>query len=297
MRDPVDKWPAPPQVLSEVVRLTSEPDPNLREIAAAISADATLTTQLLSSVSSGYYSTRAPITTVERAVSFLGGSALRSLVMCLVLPRVVGVQQVGDFALEPYWESSLRRAVSGRYLAERIGLSAPSQSFTVGLVQDFGVLLQLANDPTQGSFFEAMSGLSSTDRLAEERMTGISHDEVGAQLLLTWQLPEELVAPVRFHHDPELAPHAMQTRSNVACVAEYIADLWSATDKCEALDMAETNLERVGLQPRELGPLVDAINEEVSETAGRLGIKVFSGLSYDDLSAAADAGVAYSHQV
>ena len=296
MRDPVRQWPAPPGVLAEVIRLTSAAEPDLPAIASAIAQDASLTAQLLSCVSSGYYSTRVPITTVRQAVTFLGGSALRSLVMCLVLPRLVAADEIGGFRLDAHWEASLRRAVAGRCIAERMGLPSPEQSFTVGLVQDVGIVLQLASDPSQGDFFNGLAGLPAQDRLTEERMTGISHDEVGAQLMLHWQLAEELVAPVRFHHDPELAPGSMREACNVACMSELIADLWTVHDKCEALDLAETNLERVGLRGHELEMVVDGVNTAVMEASQSFGIRVVQGASFQELAEAAETSVVYSHQ-
>lgn len=41
----------------------------------------------------------------------------------------------------------------------------------------------------------------------ERNRAGYDHAQVGAALLDTWELPEQIVAAVRWHHDPQDAPH------------------------------------------------------------------------------------------
>ena len=40
----------------------------------------------------------------------------------------------------------------------------------------------------------------------ETEIFGLSHCEIGATLLVRWNIPKEIIIPVRFHHDPTGAP-------------------------------------------------------------------------------------------
>ena len=40
----------------------------------------------------------------------------------------------------------------------------------------------------------------------ERNICGFDHQEVGAELLKNWGLPESIYLPIRYHHDMENAP-------------------------------------------------------------------------------------------
>ncbi len=130
------RLPSPAGALTEVVRMVSEPDPDLRAISRSLSRDPALTMRLLAAVNSGYYSLRSPITSVDRAVSFLGAQTLRSMMVCLLLKQVVAASRLGQYQLRTFWEGSLRRAVAARQLARASTMAAPDECFTIGLCQD-----------------------------------------------------------------------------------------------------------------------------------------------------------------
>ncbi len=54
----------------------------------------------------------------------------------------------------------------------------------------------------------------------EQRLCGLSHAEIGADLLSDWHFPGDLVEAVRYHHSPS------RSRSALAGVL-YIAESWA----------------------------------------------------------------------
>lgn len=277
------KLPAAPGVLARVVQLCADPDAGVREVSRALSSDPAVTAKVLWAVNSGYYSPRSPITTVDLAVSFLGMRAVRNLVVCFVLQRLTSVDDIHGFSVPRFWEGSLRRAVAARRLAIMKSQAAPDELFAVGMMQDLGVLLQLADSDALGPFFSRIQDSPYALRLDMEREVGDGHDELGAELLQNWQLPQDLVEPVRYHHAPAGAPDAHRQRAMIANVAESVADLHIARDIRTAILHAEVQLGRLDLDPKELGGLVDSVAMEVAEAASLFQLVVGSQPSYEEL--------------
>jgi HD-like signal output (HDOD) protein len=70
-----------PQVTSQVLRLVDNPNASPRQIGALIERDAGLASKLLKSANSAYYGAPGKIKTVSQAISVMGLSAVRSIVV------------------------------------------------------------------------------------------------------------------------------------------------------------------------------------------------------------------------
>ncbi|MCP4679290.1 MAG: GGDEF domain-containing protein [Deltaproteobacteria bacterium] len=288
MRD--DNLPVPPHVVARVIQIASDPESGVGDICDVIKTDAVISTQVLKSVNSAYYGLRRKITSIERAVSFMGIRAVRNLVLCL------GVQTLApnnsDYPLELFWECSLKRASTAKCLARRLGLPNEEEFFTMGLCQDLGVLLLIKNSsPEAIAAFTAAVRKPAGMRLDTEKQFGEGHDVLGARLFTKWEFPEEMIESIRLHHSPENSPEHLQKLVQIVHIAEMIADLGKVEDEHNSLKNTAKSLERLGIDSEELGPIVDEVNTTVNDAADMLEIRVSPQPSYQEIAQQASLGL------
>ena len=283
------KLPVPPNVVMNVTQTAADPASSSMDLALILEADPVLSANMIKAVNSPLYSPRAKIATVSRAVSFMGINAVRNLVLCLAIREIF--PRSSGFPLELFWENSLRRGVAARAMGNLLGFPKAEELFTMSLCQDLGVLVIAQDDEMTAAMADVMS-LPNQKRLQlEEESGGDRHDELGYLLFNEWKFPEEVAAPVKYHHRPDDAPEEHTRRTDVAHAAECLADLLEVEDKQQGLEVAEAALARLDLPPEQLQPLMDEVSQGVREAADVLGMKVGTQPTYEEITALASQGL------
>lgn len=278
--------PAPPQAALEILQACSSPDVNTRALAEIASRDPVLTAELLRMANSPFFGVSREVTTVARAVMILGHRALRNLVLCISMQKAVRTEHITGFDVSAYWEDSLRRAVAGRQLGE-IQRMAPDECLTMGLLQDFGLLVLLHLNPSRGSQWPELRQADPDARHDMEReLFGVTHDEVGALLAQTWSLPDELGVPLATHHEalPPNARSVVAILCRIARCADWMAAVYTAADKPAALARCQTLLaEQFQIDQEGSTALLTRMSDGVEEAATALGLRVRKQISLDEV--------------
>lgn len=283
--------PLPPAAMARVVQIAADPECTVGELSNVIRTDPVLSAQVLKSVNSAYYGFSRKVASVERAVSFMGIRAVRNLVLCLGV-RQLTLGNFFDYPLEQFWECSLRRAVAAKVLARYLNVTLEEELFTIGLCQDLGVLLIVGQNEDLAPTLGRAINLPADERLSLERAAGAGHEEVGARLFHEWKFPEDLIAPVRFHHDPDNAPEAYRQLARIVFCAEHLADLLWIENKQRSLDQAGEYLrEKLGLVDKALDEILNEVSEGVTQAARMLEIKVGHQPDYQEIAEAASRGL------
>lgn len=213
--------PTPPAVAMRIVKATSNPDCEVKEIVDLLAHDPAICGQLLKVINSCVYALSAPVTSVERAVLLLGMNTVRSLVLALSLPAMQsGVVPAKD--LRDYWVGSVSGAIIARELAARTRRPLPEDDLVCGLLRNIGELLLRQSFPAEYAEFAAAAGTRLPDEVcaSERAVFGVDHADVSAALLAEWKLPALMVEPIRGHHHPEILVNPTKT---IAQRAELLA--------------------------------------------------------------------------
>ena len=152
--------PAPPEATARIVRACSDSDVGAHQLARIVSSDPVLTAEILRTVNSAFFGLSRPVKSAAQAVTVMGNRALRNLALCLAVRDAVKPGSIHDFDIMDYWEDALRRAVAARCLSHDVGVD-PDEAFTIGLLQDFGMLALLYAQPHKGSVWHGLSRLLS----------------------------------------------------------------------------------------------------------------------------------------
>jgi HD-like signal output (HDOD) protein len=192
-----------PQVTSQVLRLVDNPNASPRQIGALIERDAGLASKLLKSANSAYYGAPGKIKTVSQAISVMGLSAVRSIVIGQAYQQMTSVRRASKrFARLAFWQHSLATATAARVLAKLKGWRDPEEAFLAGLLHDSGRLVMdrfLPNEFDQ--ILTLAAGASHSVAGCRARGAGLHACGGGRPTCREWNLPESLREPLRRHHD------------------------------------------------------------------------------------------------
>ena len=198
-----------PEVCIQVQALADSPHTTAEDIGEVVGKDTALTSRLLKLVNSAYFGMPVKIDTITRAVNMIGMRELRNLTMAASAAEVFA-RVPGDLIdMASFWQHSVYCALLARNLAQHCNVLHSERLFTAGLLHDVGRLLMLMKLPDETAQAESLRQQSDKDICEyEQQLLGFDHAEVGQVLLLHWNMPANLCASIRYHHDPRSAHDA-----------------------------------------------------------------------------------------
>ncbi len=197
--------PTAPKVVEELICSFEKPDVSLDEIARTLSLDPVLSAKLLRLANSAYYHVSRRIGNVEDAIRMLGFVTVRTLVISSGL--VGGFKTVPGMDLKRFWRYSLNTAVTGKWIAKKVGLNT-DLAFTIGMMHAIGQLVMHAGKPVEAQELDKTITSYDPGRLAAEMETfGYDFSQVGAELAVRWKFPDIFPDTMRgFPHPLEAKP-------------------------------------------------------------------------------------------
>lgn len=245
----LDKLPSVPHTYWELTQAAARSDVAITDLADIIEQDPAMAVKVLQLVNSAYFGLPQQLSSVRKAVSYLGTDLLKALALTVHAFGTMQVRPMAGFSLEDLQRHSL---ITARMVKKLVtDPKRASDAFTAALIHDVGKIILAVGVPKL--FAQVVRATRETGRpyhALEAEIIGVTHAEVGAYLLGFWGLPLSIVEAVAYHHTPGLV--AEGTVDTLAAV--HIADalLGEQTSKnrtppCESLlDMAF--VERSGLQ-------------------------------------------------
>lgn len=187
-----------PAVAVQLIQQMQDPHVGATEVGKLIELDPSLTASLLRLVNSPFFGLRRQIAGVSDAVMVLGMSAVRRMVMSLAVVTPLRQPQVDPAFARQRWQHTVGCAALARRL---IGddPAAAELAFTAGLLHDIGQvhLMQLHG----AAYLQLHADAAGADlRPLERERFGRAHDELGAELLEAWGLPQPIADAARVHH-------------------------------------------------------------------------------------------------
>ena len=204
---------------------------DIKELARLIETDASLTLKLIRIANSPLFAMRDYITSVQQAIVILGLNKVTNIVLGIsvfskfLYTTVSGMQEV----LNQYWWHTSSTGTVSKSLVKKIGADFKEKEFIGGLFHDIGKLAMLQYD---FELFKEMINLveneGKTDLEAEKSVYGITHPEVGAEIVRRWKLPKDFGAIIKHHIDFTQAPKENHTLIAVVNLSNMLCDIWGA---------------------------------------------------------------------
>ena len=199
--------PALPNITNEIMRLTEDPDSTVQDIENVIMKDQSLTARVLRLANSAYYGYPRRISTISEASVLLGFQAIRSITLTASVGGLL-MKEVPGYGLgkNELWIQSQSCAIISRYIARKVRFSKIDQAYVAGLLRDIGkVIVSYYLTEHFKQIIDKVKNESISFLEAEESVLGFHHGQVGAEIAKKWNLPDDLVEAIAYHHSPEKA--------------------------------------------------------------------------------------------
>jgi len=248
----IDSLPSQPLVYQEVMASLRKPNASLSDIARVIGKDVAMTAKLLKLVSSAFFGLSKPVSTIDRAVAFLGLDTLIALVLAEGIFTESPPINVPGFSIDALWRHSLETAGAARMIASLLELdkAALDDAFMAGMLHDIGKLVLAQSVPERyGEVLKKMgSGVAAR---AEQEVLQTTHADVGAYLLGIWGLSDAVVEAVAFHEAPGDAPATELGLPSIVHAADRLVRFPDQTDPdCAKLHLDRRCLDEFGMRER-----------------------------------------------
>ena len=204
----IDELPTLPAVLPKILSLIESNSSSASDIADAISSDPAMTSKILKVANSAYYGFSQKVASISKAVPLLGFNMVRSLALSIgVIRNLPSDKKSPHFSQEGLWTHSLAVATVMQKFGKKFGEGKVNEHFfVIGLLHDIGkiVLNQFFSDLFQQALEEVNNRENTKLYMAEHRIIGLDHGEVGAMLLARWRFPTAIANPIAVHHQTEI---------------------------------------------------------------------------------------------
>jgi HD-like signal output (HDOD) protein len=209
--------PPPPQVASEVMRLTrgdavvgEHADTSAAELAALIQRDIALAGQVMRVANSALYARRTPVVTLPQAIAWLGIREIRNIAFAVAVQGQVFNSAYFRQEMSDLWRESVITGLFAQEIA-RLKRRNVESAYLCGLLHRVGmaVILSRVGSAVVKHGIAPQSGHVLTLAARHEA-------RVGTHLGIAWSLPPAVSAAITHWRDP---PAAELSRAEVMEVA------------------------------------------------------------------------------
>lgn len=217
---PTLSLPALPHAVTQFVQKSNEPEVELKALAAIVETDTGLTLELLRHVNSTFVGLRNKAKTVGQALAVLGLKQCKMFLIATGMKAAVQSRSSKLINQSCFWNFTLQKALFAREVAMLLKADA-DLAFSGALLQDY-LLPVLTNDLCDAymNFIQSRDKQPINMSEFEQKSFGWDHSLAAACLAHRWQLPEDLVCCILFHHKGlQILAHPQLGRSAAAAVA------------------------------------------------------------------------------
>ena len=203
----LDSLPAMPLVAQKILRLPLDTLDGENQLLKLIEQDPLISARIIGLANSPLFGAANKITSIPDAAMMLGMNRVKSVSVGIAVMSTLARHPAGHLNVQHLWLHSLGIALAMCALARAMPVrSRPSEDevFFAGLLHDIGFMVLNYIDPVRSDLLQARLA-ATPDRPVHEveaETIGIGHGELGAELARHWDLPDTIVAVLRYHHTP-----------------------------------------------------------------------------------------------
>lgn len=275
----LDELPTLPTIVYELSKVINDPMSSTSDVEKIMANDLSLTAKVLRLVNSAYYAIPGGVSSLSRAIAYIGFDTVNQLVLSASILKALEVKGPTSFDMNAFWRHCIGVAIASETVAKFVRHPTPADLFTCGLVHDMGkvALYSFASDLVMHVVREAEAS-QTTYSEAESKLNIPSHVDVGQQLALKWTLPVNLQAAIKFHHEKDSARRRLTVELNRDVDIVVLANLLTHALKYgnsghqKILGAPKELLERLTISPDEFKTLVQEIKTGMDKASDFLRV-------------------------
>jgi len=255
-------------IVSGVIKIINDPRSSAKDLMEIIQIDPPLTGKLLKLANSVYYSPQTKISEIQQAMIWVGYDELKALALRQKICEVFD----GDSTIEGYsrpslWKHSIAVSLMGKMIYRREFRERGENIYVAGLLHDIGII---ALDQFCEDEFRLILSKTKTEKIdhtkTEKMVLGFDHTEVGKAITNDWNLPQELVEVIRYHHNPDNIAQEFARAGSTLFVADYVCQqkgFGYSDAPIQDKELFRRCLKRLNLSSYALGLIVEDVEQEL----------------------------------
>ena len=251
-----------PQIALNILALL-EKGSSIGQLVDQIKQDQVIAAKILRFSNSPMYSTGREITSIDRAMVFLGDNNLAEIAIAAAVSASFGETGAGYGLMRGgLYKHALAVAHLAKALALETRLVDTGIAYTAGLLHDIGkIVLDRFVANALPFFYRNQAGDSKDYAEIERELFDTDHLEVGQSLAQKWHLSAPLTEVIRHHHWPEQAAPEHQRLTHLIYLADLLSSCYLPGVEMENINTEdlEERLKTLGLEPKKLVKIIEQV--------------------------------------
>jgi len=241
-----------PDACFKVKALMEDEASSVADFANVISIDPSMTSRLLKIANSSIYNFPGEISTISRAITIIGTSAIYNMMLIDVAASAFKHFSNQAINLKRFWRMSVYCGLASKLLAFQAGIRDIERLFVAGLLQNFGELLVAKLSPELAQQAEQYQH-DLLPWTLQQQIFDFTYTDISADILKIWQIPEKIILPIRHFNAANNIQinkdvKVLHLASRLALIDSY-PDLFTLeqlleVDLCQQLGINEQHIEQ-----------------------------------------------------
>ncbi len=250
----IESLPSLPSIYTEIMAEMQSDDPSIKNVAAIIGRDVSMTAKILQVVNSVFFGLSQRIGNPQQAVMLLGLEAIKSLVLSVKIFSEFSQKEYSWFNIDAIFNHSISVSTYAKAIVkcEQMHQDLINYSLMAGLLHDLGKLILATN--FKDTYRQVLTESRNSDHKLwelEHETFGTSHAEVGAYLMGLWNLENPIIEAIAFHHRPSKSVSSQLELLTAVHVANALVHEEDASQDQEMkLQYDPEYLDRLGVSDR-----------------------------------------------
>ena len=262
----LDSLPPMPVIAQKLLALELNTDEGEASLLTLIGLDPLISAKIIGLANTSMYGANNKVTTINNAVMRLGLKRVKSVAVGIATMSTRNLIPEGKLKADDLWLNSMGIAFAMGAIAKEMPSNirpSDDQIFLAGLLHDIGYMaLSYLDRNASDALCTQFQELDFRPILAiEQELLDMTHCDIGAQLGLHWDLPEEIIAVIRYHHTPDEEGSAEgQPLVSMVNIAEKILPEFCIM-KHEVEEVTEQEWAELGIDPDNIEDILSHVAE------------------------------------
>ena len=204
----LESLPTIPELYKKLKVLLESSTSSFSDIAKIISQDVSMTAKILQLVNSSFFGLRQKINNIQYATTYLGIETIRSIVLLTEVFSQFTKEELTRFSINKLYKHSIAVGFLTAEIIKTLSTDPkfPDISCMAGTLHDIGKIIFIKNKPEEyKAIYQRRKKEGKPLFELEKEHFGVTHAKIGAYLMGLWNLPEDTVKAISYHHDPSKA--------------------------------------------------------------------------------------------
>lgn len=231
--------PAQPAVVTELVKLTNNPNVGTDKVGRELKKDPLLVAKVLKIVNSPAFGLRRKVQSVEQAIGFMGISMFQKAILASAMRDVFSAGHNNQHDALVFWNHSEIVAAGCELISRKRFPELTMQAYLSGLFHDCAIPLLNSKFGDYHTLVELAMDYKSEVLDMEDMECGTNHCLLGYFFTKSWNLPEAVCTTVLHHHDERFDDIEDDTAHILACilrVSEYLIQNYDVSGNIKTVD-------------------------------------------------------------